>query len=148
MSDDSQVVPTDPATGSQVGQPDTSSDQPSGDSMAELEELLNKAKAKRASGQYSEQPPVAPGMPSEPAGPTQEEIQAQQLAELEQQERIAEVERQQQLEVQRQKMAEELQKSPQYQARQEQDKDEAAEAAEAKAAQEGHVIHQVSDDKV
>lgn len=147
MSDDPQV-PSDSSANSQVSQSDTSSDQPSGDSMAELEALLNKAKAKRASGQDSEQPPESTGMPAEPAGPTQEEIQAQRLAELEQQERIAEVERQQQLEAQRQKMAEELQKSPQYQARQEQDKDEAAEAAEAKAAQEGHVIHQVGDDKV
>lgn len=128
----------------------TSSAQPSPDPLASLEELLNKAKAKRS-------PSANGGMaPADvPAGPSPEEIAAQeqarlaeQQAQLAQQEQAAEVDRLQQLEEQRQKMANELQNTPEYQARQQQNQEEAQKQEEQKEEQQGHVIHQVSDDKV
>lgn len=130
MTDDSQQLPPDPA---QQGE----------DPLANLEDLLQKAKAKRvASDQTVEK------VQEVPSGPTPEEIQAQQQADLAIQEEQGEALRQQQLEQQRKKMAEELQNTPEYQARKVQDQEVAEKAEEIKAAHQGHVIHQVSDDKM
>lgn len=125
---------------------------PSDDPLASLEELLNKAKSKRAAANPSGAPAEDNSVPAVPMGPTAEEIQAQQLAEqqaqLAIQEEKAETERQQQLTAQRQKMSEEIQNTPEYQARQDQNQEEQQKAEQQKAEQQGHVIHQVTDAKL
>lgn len=134
MTDDVQQLPP-------------SAPQPSDDPLANLEDLLQKAKAKRAGNS-----PVDGALVEAAAGPSPEEIQAQQLAEqqaqLALQEEQGEILRKEQLAAQRQKMAEELQNTPQYQARKEQDQEESEKADAAKAAHQGHIIHQVGETKI
>lgn len=141
MTDDLQQLVTDPQT--------STASQANPDPLASLEELLQKAKAKRAP---NSSPQDDSNQVTIPQGPSEEELKAQQLAEqqslLAQREKEAEVLRQQQLEEQRKKMATELQNTPEYMARQEQHQEEVEHATQAKAAQLGHVIHQVSDAKI
>lgn len=145
MNDQSTATTADPPTTA-----------PPTDPVAALDELIAKAKAKRASiaQQTAGAAPAADGtesVPAEaeevPAGPSPEEIQAQKLAELAAKEAEQAELNQRMLQEQQLKMHD-LEETPQYQARKSQDQEQAKQQEEQRASQQGHVIHQISDSKV
>lgn len=145
MNDQSTATTADPTTAAQPTDP-----------VAALDELIAKAKAKRAS--IAHQNPADPTQPPAggeviepqeelPTGPTPEEIQAQQLAELAVKEAEQAELNQRMLQEQHVKMHD-LEETPQYQARKVQDEEVAKQQEEQRASQQGHVIHQIDDAKV
>lgn len=137
----------DPATTPSTTDPATPADP-----VAALDELIAKAKAKRAS--IAEQRVTNQSVPAEDAGvatvsegPSPEEVEAQKLAELAAKEAAAEEENQRLL-LQHQEKMQNLSATPQYQARKSQEEAAAQELQEQQAAQQGHVIHQIGDAKV
>lgn len=142
---DQSPPPTDPSTSA-----------PPTDPVAALDELIAKAKAKRASiaqqNANAVSDPTATDTTSEPqadqpVGPTPEEIQAQKLAELAAKEAEQAELNKRMLEEQHLKMHD-LEETPQYQARKSQDEELAKQQEEQRASQQGHVIHQIGDSKV
>lgn len=112
------------------------------DPLAQLEELLAKAKGQR--GQDS-------AAPSDPPGPSPEEIAAQQKAEaeeaLKQQEATAEAQRAVALEQVREQMHD-LADTPQDRARKEQDEQKKAEKQAQSEQMQGFEIRQITNTKI
>lgn len=152
MSDDQQLSQSSTSTMGPGAAPALTSDQtaaapapdlaPNQDAVAELEALLARARENR--GQTA-----SPKEPEQPQStePTPEEIKAQQQVELAQMEQAAQVERAQLLEEQRRKL-EGLKDTPEFQARQQQNNDDTQQKAANQAAQQGHVIRQITETKV
>lgn len=121
------------------------------DPLAQLEELLAKAKGQRGQTGDSATDPTAPAAPAVPAGPTPEEIAAQEKAELQ-----AQMEEQiRQGELIRQSALQELQnqmhtlaETPQDIARRQQEEQKMEEKQSQDSKMQGFEINQISKTKV